>query len=105
MSLLHFKRETCPKNLHQTSLSHTQSKKNSTKSGFFIFSDIFVLKMNVLALKNSTGRQAPQPGLQILFYSFEKQSTEYCSSFFPTVSKQIIAKQILVSMFVLARKY
>ena len=51
MSLLHFKRETCPKNLHQTSLSHTQSKQNSKKSGFFVFFDIFVMKMNVLALK------------------------------------------------------
>ena len=59
MSLLHFKRETCPKNLHQTSLSHTQSKQNSKKSGFFVFVDIFVMKKNVLALKNTTGRQAP----------------------------------------------
>ena len=41
MSLLHFKRETCPKNLHKTSLSHTQSKQNSKKSGFFVFFDIF----------------------------------------------------------------
>ena len=41
MSLLHFKRETCPKKLHQTSLSHAQSKQNSKKSGFFVFFDIF----------------------------------------------------------------
>ena len=48
MSLLHFKRETCPKNLHQTSLSHTQSKQNSKKCGSFVFFDIFVMKKNVL---------------------------------------------------------
>ena len=29
--------ETCPKNLHQTSLSHTQSKQNSKKRGFSVF--------------------------------------------------------------------
>ena len=27
--------------MHQTSLSHTQSKQNSKKSGFFVFFDIF----------------------------------------------------------------
>ena len=37
MSLLHFKHETCPKNLHQTSLSHAQSKQNSKKWPFCLF--------------------------------------------------------------------